>query len=107
MTNIHGDHGYPVEDPTMEPMFVARGPSFKKNYEGPEFASVDVYLLLCEILSLNAPSTNGSFSRVEHILIKPIIGSLLKPLIIALSKYNTDIFRSCFKSCTTHGRTWI
>lgn len=84
LTNIHGDHGYPVEDPSMEPIFVASGPSFKRGYEAPEFSSVDVYSLLCEILSLNAPPNNGSLPRVEHILAKPIIGSLLKPLIIAL-----------------------
>ncbi|CAL4124617.1 unnamed protein product, partial [Meganyctiphanes norvegica] len=92
VTNIHGDHGYPVEDPTMEPIFVASGPSFKRGYESPVFSSVDVYPLLCEILSLNAPPNNGSFAKVEHILVKPIIGSLLKPLIIALSKLLCTLF---------------
>ncbi len=62
---IDGDHG---GEPTgsMRPVFVARGPAFKKNYttlKSTTVNSVDIYNLMCFILDLVPGPNNGSFEK--------------------------------------------
>ena len=67
---IDGDHG---GEPTgsMRPIFVARGPAFKKNYttlKSTTVNSVDIYNLMCFILDLVPGPNNGSFENVQELL---------------------------------------
>ncbi|KAK3887367.1 hypothetical protein Pcinc_008485 [Petrolisthes cinctipes] len=84
LTKTHGDHGYPVSSPNMEPIFVARGPSFRRGFPSPPFTNLDVYPLLCHILGLPAGPHNGSLEAVRSILAHPTSVSHIQPLFIAL-----------------------
>ena len=55
----------------MQPVFVARGPAFRRNYVKTSMHSVDLYPLMCHILSLHALPNNGSLSRVQDLLSEP------------------------------------
>lgn len=66
-----GNHGYSNTLPSMQPVFVARGPAFRRNYVKTSMHSVDLYPLMCHILSLHALPNNGSFSRVQDLLSEP------------------------------------
>ncbi|XP_066976914.1 bis(5'-adenosyl)-triphosphatase enpp4-like [Macrobrachium rosenbergii] len=83
LTDVHGDHGYPVYVQSMEPIFVALGPSFKHRFQAPPFSNVDVYPLLCHLLSLTPGPTNGTLENISTMLALPIT-SLIQPLLIAL-----------------------
>lgn len=52
----------------MHPVFVARGPAFKKNYLAKQFNSTDTYVLMCHILGLEPAANNGSFANVKDML---------------------------------------
>lgn len=84
VTKVHGDHGYPVSSPNMEPIFVASGPSFKRAFQSQSFTNLDVYPLLCHMLGLAAGPHNGSLEDIRSILAQPTSVSLIQPLIIAL-----------------------
>ncbi|XP_068241456.1 bis(5'-adenosyl)-triphosphatase enpp4-like isoform X1 [Palaemon carinicauda] len=83
LTDVHGDHGYPAYVHSMEPIFVALGPSFKRRFQAPPFSNVDVYPLLCHLLSISPGPTNGTLENISAILAVPI-SSLIQPLLIAL-----------------------
>ena len=65
---IHGDHGYDNRESSMHPIFYAFGPSFRQNYLGEPFLSLDIYPLMLHLLNLNPRQTNGSFDRVKQLL---------------------------------------
>lgn len=95
-----GNHGYNNSLPSMQPVFVARGPAFRRNYVKATMHSVDLYPLMCHILSLHALPNNGSLSRVQDLVsepfhptpppptrvpepsLAPIVGSLLGVLLV-------------------------
>ena len=52
----------------MHPIFIARGPAFKKNYVAEPFETVNIYSLLCHLLQIDAHQNNGSLDAVKHIL---------------------------------------
>jgi hypothetical protein len=55
----------------MHPVFVARGPAFKKNYSTNadiHIKSVDVYELLCFILNLKPGQNNGTLKYIKDII---------------------------------------
>uniref|UniRef100_A0A673N4S7 Ectonucleotide pyrophosphatase/phosphodiesterase 5 n=1 Tax=Sinocyclocheilus rhinocerous TaxID=307959 RepID=A0A673N4S7_9TELE len=60
-----GNHGYNNSLPSMHPVFVARGPAFRRDYTKASMRSVDLYPLMCSILGLKPLPNNGSLSRVE------------------------------------------
>ncbi|KAL0967137.1 hypothetical protein UPYG_G00248270 [Umbra pygmaea] len=66
-----GNHGYNNSLPSMHPVFVARGPSFRKNFIKSSMHSVDLYPLMCHILSVRPRPNNGSLSRVRDLLSEP------------------------------------
>lgn len=55
----------------MHPVFVARGPAFRQNYVKNSMRSVDLYPLMCHILSLHPLPNNGSLSSVQDLLSEP------------------------------------
>ncbi|XP_041484636.1 ectonucleotide pyrophosphatase/phosphodiesterase family member 7-like [Lytechinus variegatus] len=62
-TFLISDHGYDNQWMVMKSSFYAQGPHFKKNYRAEPFESVDIYSMMCEILSLDPAPNNGSRER--------------------------------------------
>ncbi|KAM6893489.1 bis(5'-adenosyl)-triphosphatase enpp4 [Xenentodon cancila] len=63
-----GDHGYDNSLPSMHPFLVAAGPSFRKGYSLRSLQSVDVYPLMCRLLSVAAQPNNGSLAQARCLL---------------------------------------
>ncbi|XP_042359953.1 ectonucleotide pyrophosphatase/phosphodiesterase family member 5 [Plectropomus leopardus] len=63
-----GNHGYDNRLRSMQPVFVARGPAFRQNYIKTSMRSVDLYPLMCHILSIHPLPNNGSLSNVQDLL---------------------------------------
>lgn len=53
----------------MQPIFVARGPDFQQNYVKTSMRSVDLYPLMCHILSIRPLPNNGSLLNVQDLLL--------------------------------------
>ena len=67
---IWGNHGYNNSDPSMRPVFIAYGPSFKQSYTLPDqFENVDLYPLFNHLLGIQkvAPN-NGTFALTRRVL---------------------------------------
>ncbi|KAF1743680.1 hypothetical protein MXB_1628 [Myxobolus squamalis] len=48
-----GTHGWPViDDPDMRALFIAKGPSFKKNVQIDSISVTDIYMLSCHVLKI-------------------------------------------------------
>ncbi|XP_032235451.2 ectonucleotide pyrophosphatase/phosphodiesterase family member 5 [Nematostella vectensis] len=66
------DHGwYPVpgQERLLGPVFFARGPAFKRDYESQNGLNViDVYPLLCHLLGITPLPNNGSLDNMKEIL---------------------------------------
>ncbi|MCX6171179.1 MAG: alkaline phosphatase family protein [Ignavibacteriales bacterium] len=64
-----GNHGYDNNQLDMHGIFLATGPSFKKNYHTGTLWNIDIYPLLCKIFDIY-PRTNidGRLDRIEFIL---------------------------------------
>lgn len=55
----------------MRPIFVARGPSFRVNHTLNSTVNlVDIYPLMCHLLDLKPAANNGSFDRVQDMLLR-------------------------------------
>lgn len=63
-----GNHGYDNTLRSMQPVFVARGPAFRQNYVKTSMRSVDLYPLMCHILSIRPQPNNGSLLNVKDLL---------------------------------------
>ena len=63
------NHGFDKAYPSMRGIFLARGSMFKQNFstEAP-IENIDIYPLICEILSINCDSRNGSIHRIKRFL---------------------------------------
>lgn len=64
-----GNHGYDNQHLDMHGIFIATGPSFKKNYQTGTVWNIDIYPLLCKIFNI-IPRSNidGKAERIEFIL---------------------------------------
>ncbi|MFN2412868.1 MAG: ectonucleotide pyrophosphatase/phosphodiesterase [Pyrinomonadaceae bacterium] len=65
---IRGAHGYDNRYQSMQALFVAHGPAFKKGYVAEPFENVHVYELMCEILGLKPAKNDGDLRRVKRML---------------------------------------
>ncbi|KAK1889514.1 Ectonucleotide pyrophosphatase/phosphodiesterase family member 5 [Dissostichus eleginoides] len=63
-----GNHGFDNTLRSMQPVFVARGPAFRQNYIKTSMRSVDLYPLMCHILSTPPLPNNGSLLNVQDLL---------------------------------------
>lgn len=64
-----GAHGYDPEEPDMQVIFRATGPSFKKGFVMEDkFVNVDIYGMLCGILGIEPAPTDGKPERIAPIL---------------------------------------
>jgi ectonucleotide pyrophosphatase/phosphodiesterase family protein 7 len=59
----------------MHPIFIARGPAFKKNYVAEPFETINIYALMCHLLGINPRPNNGSVDAVRHILVSDVYHS--------------------------------
>ena len=64
-----GTHGYDNQLKSMHALFIAKGPSFRKNVVVPSFENVNIYPLICHILDIT-PNKNidGNLENIIHIL---------------------------------------
>ncbi|XP_038573825.1 bis(5'-adenosyl)-triphosphatase enpp4 [Micropterus salmoides] len=63
-----GDHGYDNSLSSMHPFLVAAGPSFRQGYRISRLESVDVYPLMCHLLSVNPRPNNGTLTQARCML---------------------------------------
>lgn len=63
-----GNHGYDNTIRSMQPVFVARGPAFRQHYKKTSIRSVDLYPLMCHILSIPPLPNNGSLLNIKDLL---------------------------------------
>ncbi|MCB1628278.1 MAG: alkaline phosphatase family protein [Xanthomonadales bacterium] len=59
-TGTRGSHGFDPALPSMQTIFVARGPAFRSGAELPPIESVDVYTLLAHLLGLRPAPNDGN-----------------------------------------------
>lgn len=60
-----GDHGYDNSLPSMHPFLVAVGPGFRQGVRISSIESVDVYPLMCRLLSVKGKPNNGTLSHTQ------------------------------------------
>lgn len=75
---VWGNHGYKVKTKSMQPMFVAYGPAFRRHLQyDRSFENIDLYPLMCELLHIRSFDphvdaelcrSNGSLSNVKGML---------------------------------------
>ena len=68
ITSIFGDHGYDNKLKSMHGIFIAHGPSFKKNLKVKLIKNIDIYELMCFVLQITPHSNNGSLDRIKFIV---------------------------------------
>lgn len=66
--NRLGDHGFDNALPSMHPFFAATGPSFRQGYKIKRLHSVDIYPLMCHLLSVPPQPNNGSMTQARCLL---------------------------------------
>ena len=66
--NCCGNHGYDNALPSMHPVFLAAGPSFRRGLLAPAFENVHVYPLMCHLQGLEPAPNNGSLGAVCELL---------------------------------------
>ena len=64
-----GAHGYPPETPSMQAIFLARGPSFRKGAVVPPFQNIHVYALVAHLLGVTPAPNDGSLDSVRSVLV--------------------------------------
>lgn len=65
---LEGNHGYDNALPSMHPFLAATGPSFRQGYQMSIMKSVDVYPLMCHLLSVPPRPNNGSLTQARLLL---------------------------------------
>lgn len=63
-----GAHGYSPQFEDMNALFVAIGPDIRPKIKLDKFSILDVYNLMCSMLSINAQPNNGSTYLVDELL---------------------------------------
>lgn len=63
-----GDHGYDNTEPDMHALLLGLGPAFKSGFHGPPMDTIDVYELMCYILSIDPAPNNGTFDHARTLL---------------------------------------
>ncbi|XP_065662071.1 ectonucleotide pyrophosphatase/phosphodiesterase family member 5 [Hydra vulgaris] len=65
-----GDHGYEPEFKSMNTVFYAFGPAFKKNYKSQSVRIIDLYSLMCKVLKIPPRKNDGNETMVTQFLNK-------------------------------------
>ncbi|XP_039997858.1 bis(5'-adenosyl)-triphosphatase enpp4 [Xiphias gladius] len=77
-----GDHGYDNSLPSMHPFLAAAGPSFRQGYRISNLQSVDIYPLMCHLLSVPPQPNNGTLTQARCLLVSETCWDV--PLVIGL-----------------------
>ncbi|XP_020366912.1 ectonucleotide pyrophosphatase/phosphodiesterase family member 5 [Rhincodon typus] len=64
-----GNHGYDNTIKSMQPLLIAHGPAFKKNFTKETMDIVDLYPLICHLLGIDPMSNNGTLNNVQELLV--------------------------------------
>uniref|UniRef100_A0A914W5E1 glycerophosphocholine cholinephosphodiesterase n=1 Tax=Plectus sambesii TaxID=2011161 RepID=A0A914W5E1_9BILA len=75
-----GMSGYNNEFPDMLGVFLALGPAFKKGMRKGPANLVDIYPLMCHILSLDCPRGDGNMTNIDDVLVVSALTSRAIPL---------------------------
>jgi predicted AlkP superfamily pyrophosphatase or phosphodiesterase len=62
-------HGYDPDLPSMQALFLARGPSFRRGAVVPGFENVHVYPLLAELLGVRPAPSDGRLDSLPRLLV--------------------------------------
>ncbi|HTO04564.1 MAG TPA: hypothetical protein VL069_12715, partial [Opitutus sp.] len=65
---LPGDHGYDPSLPSMQGIFIAQGPAFRRGVALPRVESVHVYNLLCAVLGVKPAANSGDDRLVREAL---------------------------------------
>jgi predicted AlkP superfamily pyrophosphatase or phosphodiesterase len=63
-----GSHGYDNEEPSMQGMLIAHGPSFRQNHAVEQLSMVDLYQVMTTILGLEAAPHDGDPAAIPLLL---------------------------------------
>jgi len=77
LREIGGEHGYDNQLASMQALFVAAGPAFRRGVTIPAIANLDVYPLVAELLGLVPAQTDGTLDAVRPLL-KPQLQPMLR-----------------------------
>ncbi|XP_045625811.1 venom phosphodiesterase [Procambarus clarkii] len=66
-----GDHGYDNYFSSMNAIFVAHGPEFRRNVEVEPFQNTELYNLMCVLLGVKPAPNNGTWGALHHLLANP------------------------------------
>lgn len=67
---VRGTHAWPPQESRSYPIFFARGPAFKKDFEIAPFKTLDLYPLMCQLLGIVPQPNNGSLENVMPLLLQ-------------------------------------
>jgi predicted AlkP superfamily pyrophosphatase or phosphodiesterase len=65
---LQGDHGYDPALPSMQGIFLAAGPAFRRGITLPAVENIHVYNLLCAVLNLKPAPNDGDDRLVKAAL---------------------------------------
>lgn len=66
-----GGHGWDNLYPEMQAIFLAHGPSFKKEIVTRPFENVQLYNLFCALVNVTPAQNNGTWGALHHLLVDP------------------------------------
>ncbi|XP_071537330.1 venom phosphodiesterase 2-like [Panulirus ornatus] len=66
-----GDHGYDNFFASMNAMFIAHGPEFRRNVEIEAFQNIELYNLMCHLLGVKPAPNNGTWGALNSLLVNP------------------------------------
>ena len=64
-----GAHGWDNLHKEMQAIFVAHGPSFKRNLAVRPFENVELYNLMCALVNVTPAHNNGTWGALHHLLV--------------------------------------
>lgn len=77
-----GDHGFDNSLPSMHPFLAATGPGFRQGYRISTLQSVDVYPLMCHLLSVPPQPNNGTLAQARCLLVGEVCTYI--PVVVSL-----------------------
>ncbi len=90
-----GTHGYAQNLPSMQALFVARGPAFRRGVVVEPFSIVEVYNIIAAVLAVEPSPNDGNLDSVQHVF-KPDWQVERRPRVaVAVGANDNDSPRTC------------
>lgn len=92
-----GNHGFDNSLHSMHPFLAATGPSFRQNYRMQSLRSVDIYPLMCHLLSVPPRPNNGTMAQARFLLAAeapsklPVMVGLVVGVLLLLSTITSKL----------------